>query len=57
MPSTSKKQERFMRAAAHNKKFADKAGIPQETAKEFFAADQAKKESTKDKVKKRYGKK
>lgn len=58
MPSTSKKQEKFMRAAAHNKRFAAKAGIDQEVAKEFSAADQAKKkkESVKDKMAKRYGK-
>jgi hypothetical protein len=43
MPSVSKKQERFMAAAAHNKEFAKKAGISQKVAKEFNAADQAKK--------------
>lgn len=40
MPSKSKKQERFMQAAAHNKGFAKKAGIPQKVAKEFVRADQ-----------------
>jgi hypothetical protein len=43
MPSKSKKQERFMAAAAHSPKFAKKAGIPQKVAKEFNRADQAKK--------------
>jgi hypothetical protein len=40
VPSTSKKQEKTMRAAAHSKKFADKVGIPQKVAREFAAADQ-----------------
>jgi hypothetical protein len=31
-----------MRAAANNKKFADKAGIPQSVAKEFTSADKSK---------------
>lgn len=39
MPSTSKKQARFMAAAAHNPKFAKRAGIKQSVAKEFNAAD------------------
>ena len=43
MPSKSKKQERFMAAAAHDPKFAKKAGIPQKVAKEFNRADQKKK--------------
>lgn len=43
MPSKSKAQERFMAAAAHNPKFAKKAGIPQKVAKEFNDADQRKK--------------
>jgi hypothetical protein len=42
MPSTSKKQAKFMRAAAHNPKFAKEAGIPQKVAKEYAAADQKK---------------
>lgn len=41
MPSKSKKQHAFMQAAAHNKKFAKKAGIPQKVAREFVAADTA----------------
>ncbi len=39
MPSTSKKQARFMAAAAHGPKFAKKAGISQKVAKEFNASD------------------
>ena len=42
MPSKSKKQADFMRAAAHNPAFAKKAGISQKVAKEFNAADAAK---------------
>lgn len=42
MPSKSSKQEKFMRAAAHDKKFAKKAGIKQSVAKEFASADQKK---------------
>jgi ribonuclease P protein component len=40
MPSTSRKQARFMAAAAHNPKFAKEAGIPVSVAKEFNRADQ-----------------
>ena len=39
MPSTSKKQARFMAAAAHDPKFAGKAGVPPSVAKEFNQAD------------------
>lgn len=42
MPSKSKKQKRFMAAAAHNKSFAKKAGISQSVAREFHAADKKK---------------
>ena len=42
MPSTSNKQRRFMAAAAHDPKFADRAGIPQSVAKEFNQADKGK---------------
>jgi hypothetical protein len=42
MPSKSTAQKRFMQAAAHNKQFAKKAGIPMKVAKEFVAADQSK---------------
>lgn len=41
-PSVSDKQEKFMRAAAHSKKFAAKVDIPQKVAKEFVAADKVK---------------
>lgn len=43
MPSKSKKQERTMRAAAHDKEFARKVGIPQGTAREYARADKRKK--------------
>lgn len=43
MPSKSAKQAKSMRAAAHNPVFAKKAGTPQKVAKEFVAADKAKK--------------
>ena len=39
MPSVSEKQAHFMAAAAHSKPFAEKAGISQNVAKEFNAAD------------------
>lgn len=41
MPSTSAKQMRFMNAAAHDPKFAQKAGVPVKVAQEFHAADKA----------------
>lgn len=34
-PATSKKQAKFMRAAAHNPAFAKKVGVPQKVAREF----------------------
>lgn len=43
MPSVSSKQEKFMRAVAHDKSFAKKAGVPQEVGKEFSDADKKKK--------------
>ncbi len=43
MPSKSAKQRRLMAAAAHNRKFAKKVGIPMSVAKEFNRADKAKK--------------
>lgn len=43
MPSSSKKQARFMAAAAHNPAFAKAAGISQKVAKEFNMHDLAKK--------------
>lgn len=39
MPSVSKSQAKFMQAAAHNPEFAKKAGIKQETAKEWSDKD------------------
>lgn len=39
MPSTSKAQARLMAAAAHNRSFAKKVGVPQKVAKEFNKAD------------------
>jgi hypothetical protein len=39
MPSTTRKQRRFMAAAANNPKFAKRAGVPQRVAKEFHTAD------------------
>lgn len=41
MPSKSKAQARLMAAAAHDTKFAKRAGIPVKVAKEFNAADKA----------------
>jgi hypothetical protein len=46
MPSKSAKQARTMAAAAHSKSFAAKVGIPQKVAKEFHAADKAKRQAT-----------
>ena len=43
MPSSTKKQARFMAAAAHNPAFAKKVGISQDVAKEFNQADKGKK--------------
>lgn len=42
MPSKTRKQARTMRAAAHDKGFAKKVGIPQSTAREYTRADQRK---------------
>jgi hypothetical protein len=42
MPSKSPAQKRLMAAAAHDKDFAKKAGVPQKVAKEFNKADQKK---------------
>lgn len=39
MPSKSAAQARLMAAAAHNKGFAGKVGVPQNVAKEFNKAD------------------
>lgn len=40
MPSRSPAQHRLMEAAAHDKGFAKKTGIPQHVAKEFVSADE-----------------
>lgn len=42
MPSKSTQQKKLMQAAAHNKDFAKKVGVPQKVAKEFAAADKKK---------------
>lgn len=42
MPSTSKKQARFMQMVAHDPKAAKRVGVPQEVGKEFAAADKGK---------------
>jgi hypothetical protein len=42
MPSVSRKQERFMQAAAHNPDFAKRAKIPMFVAMEFAQADKGK---------------
>ena len=39
MPSKSKKQARFMAAAAHDKSFAKRVGIPMKVAREYNQAD------------------
>lgn len=54
MPSTTSRQAKFMAAAAHDKEFAQKAGIPQEVAKEFNDADQSVKHFKKTKIQKMY---
>lgn len=45
MPSKSPKQALTMAAAAHDKSFAKKVGIPQKVAKDFNKADQRKGQS------------
>jgi len=42
MPSKTPKQERTMRAAAHDPAFAKKLKIPTKVAKEFVSADKRK---------------
>lgn len=42
MPSTSKKQARFMAAVAHSPAFAKKVGVPTSVGKEFNAADKGR---------------
>ena len=43
MPSSSKKQHKFMEAIAHNKAFAKKVGVPQSVGKDFTTADKGRK--------------
>ena len=43
MPSTSKKQHRFMEAIAHSPSFAKKVGVPQSVGKDFSTADKGRK--------------
>ena len=43
MPSSSKKQHKFMEAVAHNPAFAKKAGVPQTVGQDFSNADKGKK--------------
>jgi hypothetical protein len=42
MPSSTSKQARTMRAAAHDSSFAKKLGIPQSVAREFVQADKGR---------------
>ena len=43
MPAVSKKQKKFMDAAAHSPAFAKKVGIPQSVAMDFSEASKGKK--------------
>ena len=43
MPSSSKKQHKFMEAVAHNPAFAKKAGVPQSVGADFIKADTGRK--------------
>jgi len=43
MPSTSKKQAKFMAAVAHNPAFAKKVGVPQSVGRDFNEADVGRK--------------
>ena len=43
MPSSSKKQHKFMEAVAHNPAFAKKAGVPQSVGKDVSMADKGRK--------------
>ena len=42
MPSSSKKQAKFMAAVANSPKFAKKVGVSQKVGKDFYAADKKK---------------
>ena len=53
MPSESRRQHRTMEAAAHDKEFAEKLGIPQNVAREYVDADERNKQWKKrDRVRK-----
>ena len=54
MPSTSKKQHKFMEAIAHSPSFAKKAGVPQSVGKDFASADKGRKFSKGGNMKKGY---
>jgi hypothetical protein len=43
MPSTSKKQHKFMEAVAHSPSFAKKVGVPQSVGQDFSNADKSRK--------------
>jgi hypothetical protein len=43
MPSTSKKQHKFMEAIAHSPSFAKKVGVPQSVGQDFSTADKGRK--------------
>jgi len=43
VPSTSKKQARFMAAVAHSPEFAKKVGVPMSVGKDFNQADKGRK--------------
>ena len=43
MPTTSKKQHKFMAAVAHSPSFAKKVGVPQSVGKDFSNADKGRK--------------
>lgn len=43
MPSKSQKQNRFMHAAAKDKKMAKRLGVPHRVAKDYVKADQGRK--------------
>lgn len=55
MPSTSKRQHRFMEAVANDPKFARKVGVAQSVGEEFVKADEAQKPKRKGRIAKLYG--
>jgi len=52
VPATSKKQENFMQAVAHNPKFAKQVGVPQRVGKEFTKSEGGQMKESKAMVKK-----